>query len=420
MQLFRSADKEVFQGKTADLPFQMHRWIKDVDDDEIVTAVCYRAPVPIIRDRLELQGYTLELAKAVFTTSLQWEAKHYRQWAKRKHGELFQADAKILDSTDVDAWLAALHEIRRKGLRQQDLGGDSSAYKDTLIGYMLDHEWYGYSGPDLNVGLRLALEVCSDSDELVYDVTDLILSEYFTPEDDLVKYASELSSSEYSSKGKIIVLTEGRSDSWIISESLKLLHPHLSDYFNFMDFEGAKVGGGVGNLANVVKSFAGAGIVNKIVALFDNDTAAEAAIQGLRTVQIPRNIRVQKLPDLPALKHYPTIGPSGSVVMNVNGIAASVELYLGIDVLTDDTGNLTPVQWTGYDSGLRKYQGEVLFKEKIHTRFRRRLEACRADPRLVEKTDWGGLRSVLSSLFVAFHEIDGAELRRRIDEYFAR
>ena len=61
---------------------------------------------------------------------------------------------------------------------------------------------------------------------------------------------------------------------------MQLLYPHLADYFTFMDFEGARVGGGAGNLANIVKAFAGAGIVNKIIAIFDNDTAGEAAIQG--------------------------------------------------------------------------------------------------------------------------------------------
>jgi hypothetical protein len=31
--------------------------------------------------------------------------------------------------------------------------------------------------------------------------------------------------------------------------------------------------------------------------------------------------------------------------MNVNGLAGSIELYLGADVLTDAQGSLVPVQW---------------------------------------------------------------------------
>lgn len=418
MQLVRSSDKNIIRGKKSQLPIQMHRWTDHVDDDEEVSVVYFQVPIRVIRDRLELRGYTLAVAKHAFTQNLLHEAAQYKEWSEGEHGEIFQSIAQILATTDVDAWLSALREIRRKGLDQYVSGGRRLPLGDSLMEYMLNNDWYGYSGPDLNVALRLTLEVCDESDELIYDVTDLVLSEYFSAEDDLVEYALSLSSIDYSSNGKIIVLTEGRTDSWIISESLQLLYPHLADYFSFMDFEGGRVGGGVGNLANIVKAFAGAGIVNKIVALFDNDTAAEAAIQSLRSVRIPRNIKILKLPDILALQNYPTIGPSGLVNMNVNGMAASIELYFGVDVLTEETGELVPVQWTGFEAGLKKYQGEVLYKDRIQERFRRRIDICRGDPNSIEKTDWSGMREVLSTLFVVFHDVDEKEIRSQLDEYY--
>jgi hypothetical protein len=70
------------------------------------------------------------------------------------------------------------------------------------------------------------------------------------------------------------------------------------------------------------------------------------------------------LPPLDSLTAYPTIGPSGRADMDINGLAASVELYLGEDVLTDGEG-LCQVQWTGYDTALRQYQGQVLDKSGI-------------------------------------------------------
>ena len=76
-----------------------------------------------------------------------------------------------------------------------------------------------------------------------------------------------------------------------------LLYPHLDDYFGFMDFEGVRIGGGAGSLVNIVKAFAGAGIVNRTVALFDNDTAARAVLAGLRSIRLPSNIVVKHLPD---------------------------------------------------------------------------------------------------------------------------
>lgn len=164
----------------------------------------------------------------------------------------------------------------------------------------------------------------------MYDLTDLVLGGDFSTDEDLVAYSMALTANEYASSGKVIVLTEGRSDARILSESLALLYPHLADYFSFMDFEGVRIGGGAGSLVNIVKAFAGAGIVNRTVALFDNDTAARAALAGLRSIRLPSNIVVKHLPRLVELESYPTIGPTGSALMNVNDVAGELELYLGI------------------------------------------------------------------------------------------
>lgn len=419
MQLFRSSDKQSISAKKGNLPFQLHRWVIDIEDEEDVSVICYRAPVRVIKDRLELIGYTLETAKSAFTISMKAEAALYKKWAQGDQGHIFKKTASILERLNADSWLAALAEVKGKGLQQRDLGGDTKSLQGSLLGHMLDTEWYGYTGPDRNVGLRLALEVCEESDELIYDLTDLVLGGYFSSVDDLVEYSISLSASEYSSIGKIIVLTEGRSDSRVLSESLELLFPHLSDYFRFIDFDEARVSGGAGNLANIVKVFAGAGIINKVIALFDNDTAAESSLKSLRFLNLPKNIRIRKLPHLAALQSYPTIGPSGMVTMNVNGIAGSIELYLGSDVLVDESGNLTPVQWTGYDSSLGKYQGELLSKNEVQERFSRRIRECRRDSTIIEATDWIGIRAILHELFEAFREFDREDIHSNLESYYA-
>lgn len=140
------------------------------------------------------------------------------------------------------------------------------------------------------------------------------------------------------------------------TRTLKHGYPHLADYFGFMDFEGVRIGGGAGSLVNIVKAFGGAGIVNRTVALFDNDTAARAALAGLRSIRLPSNIVVKHLPRLVELESYPTIGPTGLALMNVNDVAGGLELYLGSDVLTEPSGTPMPVQWTGYDVGVGAFQ----------------------------------------------------------------
>jgi hypothetical protein len=261
------------------------------------------------------------------------------------------------------------------------------------------------------------MEVCSPADQVVYDVTELVISGYVSTEDDLVDDALSPGWSGYPVGGKVVVLTEGRSDSRIIADSLRLLYPHLLDYFTFMDFDGIRVAGGAGNLANIVKAFAAAGIVNRVLALFDNDTAGTEAVQMLRGLCIRGNIRIAQLPYLPALCSYPTIGPTGRVDMDVNGMAASIELYLGSDVLTAPSGQLSPVQWTGYNTRLRQYQGEVIGEEQIRERFLAKVESCRANADGADAADWTGIRAILHVLFNSFHDADRREILEFADEH---
>jgi hypothetical protein len=374
--------------------------------DEVVHFVYYRAPAGVIRDRLELQGYTLSTAKKAFMRNIQAQAKEYSEPTQGME-DYYENRVRLLNSVDVDKWLAALDQIKklRKGTATRHSQHKSEV---NLEEFMLEEEhWYGYSGADLYVPLRLALETCKGTENLAYDLTDLVEQGYLDKKEDCVAVSFGLAAGEYASRSKIIILTEGRSDGWILAESMKLLYPHLYDYFSFMDFDSARVEGGASHLAKIVKSFAGAGIVNKVIAIFDNDTVGQEAIRSLRQIKLPSNISVLRLPDFKELHKYPTIGPSGRRVMNVNGSAASIELYLGEDVLREN-GKLLPIQWSGYIPNMGRYQGSLLDadKHKIHKRFRDKLEKAKNRTNLTEGENWPGLRAIMSRIFSAFHSFD--------------
>jgi hypothetical protein len=423
----------VISDPRAVVPHHIEHWLDDLEERDDLCVVYYSVPVPIVRDRLEVMGYTLRTVREAFEEYVKGERQQHYKWSdetnyewsdetKRKQHEeshaLLQDYHKktqaLLSKLNADSWLANLEEIRRLGLRPNNYGRYDGPHEDTLMGYMLSNEWYGFPGPDLSVALRLVLEIYPDAQELVYDVTDLIWSEGFDPEEDFVEYGLS-----HSGEGtKIILLTEGQSDSWILKESLNLLYPHLADYYSFMEFDTARVGGGAGNLANLVKAFVGAGIVNKTIAIFDNDTAGAAAIKSLERIALPPHIKVLRLPDLELLKSYPTIGPSGKVAMDVNGVAASIELYLGDDVLLAGGNQLVPVQWTGLDPGMRQYQGEVLDKDRIHERFRQKLECAKLDSRATASEKWTGLKGIFSTIFSAFHDLANKQICDWAREYY--
>jgi hypothetical protein len=116
------------------------------------------------------------------------------------------------------------------------------------------------------------------------------------------------------------------------------------------------------------------------------------------------------------LKNYPTLGPSGLVSMNVNGLAASMELYLGKDVLVDYQNNLIPVQWAGYVPELGRYQGEIMSKEEIQKRFKQKVADCKTNKEHLTQTDWDGMRAILQSLFTVFHELDQEGILSLVNE----
>lgn len=414
MQLFRAADKKIISFNSENIPNQLSRWIEHVEED--VNVVFYSAPASVMKARLDLIGYSLENSKKAYLRYLEGEISRYEEWSEKDHSDVFKSTLNILREMNLDRWLSTLKEIHDKGLKHSKYNRESD--DGSILSYMLRENWYGFPGVDLNVALRLSLEVIPENENFIYDVTDLILSGYFEENDDLVEYAANISSQEYYNNGKSIILTEGKSDTLILSESLKLLYPHLADYFSFMDFDGAKVGGGAGSLANMVKSFSGAGIVNKVVAVFDNDTAAHAALIGLRKAKISNNIKIFTLPDIDILNNYPTIGPSGMVNMNVNGLAGSIEPYLGQECILDSEGKYYPIQWTGLDAGLQKYQGEITEKEKVQNNFRDKIKRCVEDKSSIDSFDWSGVKLILEGIFNLFHDDDGRQIISWADEYY--
>ncbi|WP_213011792.1 hypothetical protein [Paractinoplanes toevensis] len=206
----------------------------------------------------------------------------------------------------------------------------------------------------------------------------------------------------------IVVLTEGRTDAEFLAAGLSILYPHVVDLIKFLDFE-QKNDGGAGALVRLVKSFAAAGIANRTVAIFDNDSAAADALRSLDLRRLPPTIRVLRYPDISLAESYPTIGPpslehpgGGTFLANVNGLAGSIELYLGRDVLSDDDGALMPVQWSSLISAVGSYQGEVVNKVDVHRRFREKAAAAVKNPSIAAKQDWSGVRNVLRKITGAF------------------
>ena len=242
------------------------------------------------------------------------------------------------------------------------------------------------------------LSLFPKEERVVLDLTSLVYGGYYNEDDNFVQISRDSLFEERYYNESIILLTEGTYDALVLKDTLQLLHPDKVDYFSFLDFENSKTPGGAGQLVNYIKALTGAKITDKILAIFDNDSAAYDAIRTIPDRYLPKNIRYTNYPDNKYLNNYPTIGPSGNKKMNINGKAASIELYLGDDILNKST-SAYPVQWTGYIKTIGSYQGEISDKGKIQDLFNIKIKKCKESKTEINNFDWNGITSIWEHIF---------------------
>jgi hypothetical protein len=153
-----------------------------------------------------------------------------------------------------------------------------------------------------------------------------------------------------------LLVTEGSSDSKILAHALRMLRPHIADFFKFVDMEEGYPFSGTGNLFRFTQGLVSIGILNNVVVIYDNDAEGFAKSTATKRLSLPPNFRVMQLPRLAAFEHFPTHGPTGPAYMDINGKAASIECYLDLN----QAGLPAPlVHWSSFNQESGVYQGEI-------------------------------------------------------------
>jgi len=322
--------------------------------------------------------------------------------------EHYRQEAEVVARLSFEDWIAGFARIYAEGLEAIPRGyGQSSLLDDYPVSHMLNEQslgegsHFGFPSHDSRTVLRAMCEALGGDADVVMDLTDLVLGGWYDTDDDLVEEADYLVSADYQTTQRIIALTEGGSDKRVFEAAFELLYPQLREYFAFMDFDELNVPGGAAFLVSFVKAFAAAGVINRVVAIFDNDTAAAVALRGLSGLKLPANVAITQLPVLDELKSYPTLGPTGTALTDINGLAASIELYFGRDVLMRADGSLTPVQWKGFDKALGRYQGEITDKQILQERFAAKVHDARVRPEAIASADWLPMKRALDAIRAA-------------------
>ncbi len=141
---------------------------------------------------------------------------------------------------------------------------------------------------------------------------------------------------------KILIVTEGSTDSFIIKKALKCLYPDIFDFFSFIDMKEHYPFTGTGNLYNFCIGLVRIDIMNRILVIFDNDTAGVEKYEKSLSVHKPGNLVITRLPNHTDFTSFPTIGPQGKSTEDINGKAVSIECFLDLSVKDSEPA----IRWT--------------------------------------------------------------------------
>lgn len=399
--------------RSRSVPYDIY-YTKPITENDEVPTYEYAATVDTMKLRLEIMGYTLDKVKRKYSAGLENALKTREQYNTELFNTVGDNDEKHLNTLKnggFDHWLTLIKYIFDNKITNYS---DNLEEQEEIYGFLLDYNdidedlYLGY--PNIGIGyfLRAALEAVEPSSELILDITPVVDSGYYQHDEPVCASTAQMHLDSTLPFQKIIILTEGSSDSKILSKALKLLYPKVESYFSFLDFDTYKAEGGSAMLEKTVKSFAAAGISNKIIALFDYDAAGVAATERLKKRNFPSNFRVMTLPPIDLAGNYPTIGREGIINENVNGRACSIEMYLGTDILTDPSNQLAPVKWRNIEPQINTLQGEISRKADLQKKYLKKVRIANEKGLLQHVHDWTGLLSVFESIFAVAASIDHA------------
>ena len=159
---------------------------------------------------------------------------------------------------------------------------------------------------------------------------------------------------------RILIVTEGSSESYILSKAIEQLFPDISDFFDFVDMKENYPFTGTGNLYNFCMGLCRINIQNNIIVIFDNDTAGVEKYEKSLSLKKPASFVVMKLPDYSEFSNICTIGPHGEGMNDINGKAVAIECFLDFESVQKPPC----VRWTTYNKNQKKYQGELECKDE--------------------------------------------------------
>ena len=299
-----------------------------------------------IKRRLNLLGYNLNQIEDMFNEELEYVNQLYETSLPINFNDYYNIlkniNINIIDMTSEEyEYEYDLGEYVRKCV----MGEIKELVK------ISDDDVYTISTFLENLSPYITLRILSENKnnldlDLIWRVSDVVENGWILEKDIIPQLTT---------KEKILIVTEGSSDTDIIQKCINLLYDDISDFFEFIDMEQNYPFTGTGNLKNFIKGLSKISILNNILVILDNDKAGLSVYNDIKEIILPKNLKVITLPNHVEFDNFKCKGPQGDSLENINGKAVSIECFLDHNLIDEDIY----VRWTGFNDKLTQYQGNI-------------------------------------------------------------
>lgn len=397
--LFVETDREVSAADGEDAP----------GDEPPEHALGYYTTARALRQRLDVQGFTSRRALTSLAKGLiQWRRRYGRQSSLREQQpeDRRQFPTGVRPPRELTELLSAIGEAIRPH-RPVDAFADVLDYVEYMERFtdtardVEDLRWF----VEERSLIRLIVDQAPDGTRVGLDLHELTgCCVELDASQPIAGPTRDRQLAALPDNAPLIVLTEGSTDSRLLTEAMGITHPHLVGFVRFIDYAGTNARGSAGMVATMVNAFIAAGVANRFVAIADNDAGGHEALAKLKKQNLPTGCRVLHYPDLPLLTNYPTADSASPTVSltNVNGVAGSLEMCFGTDALTID-GTLAPIHLGPFLPAVKRHQGGLSKSHKglVQKAFEEKIKAARRGGHS-PTGDWGGVHAIIEGIVHAF------------------
>jgi hypothetical protein len=327
----------------------------DNDTLQIKEDIGFSAPLSIIDKRLNLLGYSNENIGFLFV-------EHKKELKEHSFDVPmdFNAYKNFIFSIDLDKVTIDINRFV-----DWNIGEYFSRYlikdpeiKKWLPKAILSDFYFGVFYDNLDP--LITLKILANEKHNENRILEWRYKEQFTDYDFFTEESSYLSEDD-----KIIIITEGSSDTTIIQKAIEYLKPEISDFFTFIKMDNKYKSKGVGKQFALLHGLIKLNSKQKILFIFDNDTAGVEMYEQSKKLDKMKNICICKLPDHNSFGSFKTKTENGYNFNNINGTAVAIENFLDFNSIEEDTFATEK----GYNSKMKNYQGELSTKKLLSKKF---------------------------------------------------